>query len=343
MSGTSLDGLDIIFCEFSSLNHKIDYKILNYKTFEYSKEWKSKFENATELSGLELSLLDHKFGKLTANYIHEFIHENNINNIDFIASHGHTIFHQPERQFTLQVGNAIEIASLTNLPVINDFRSLDVSLYGQGAPLVPIGDKLLFGEYDYCLNLGGFSNISYQSKNERIAFDISPANIVLNYYSEKLGIAYDNSGEFGRKGSIIEHLLQQLNQLDYYSSTAPKSLGKEWLMQEFLPIIQENEYDIYDILRTLYEHISVQISKILRHKKSSTLVTGGGAFNSFLMELIQEKSISKIVIPKPEIINYKEAIIFGLLGFLRVRNKNNVLKSVTGASRDSCSGNIIYP
>ncbi len=343
MSGTSLDGLDIAFCEFSSSNHNIEYKILNSKTIDYSKEWKSRFESATELSGLDLSILDHEFGVLTGNYINQFIQENNITDIDFIASHGHTIFHQPERQFTLQIGNGVKIASLTNIPVINDFRSLDVSLNGQGAPLVPVGDKLLFRGYDYCLNLGGFSNVSYQYKDTRIAFDISPVNIVLNHFAEKLGLAYDNAGNLGRKGKVIDALLEQLNQLDYYSSAHPKSLGKEWISKTFLPIIYEKEYPIYNILRTIYEHISFQIGRILSSPNSRTLVTGGGVFNSFLMELIEKKSTSEIVIPSPEIINYKEALIFGLLAYLRAENKTNILKSVTGASRDSCSGNIIYP
>lgn len=342
MSGTSLDGLDLALCDFSSQNNKISFNIIESTTYKYTPEWKGKFRNATQLSGFELSLLDKNFGVLTGQFINQFINEYNIQNVDYIASHGHTIFHQPEQQLTLQTGNGIDIARTTNLPVINDFRSLDVSLNGQGAPLVPIGDKLLFPEYDYCLNLGGFSNVSFENKGERIAFDIGPANLPLNHYAEKLGFEFDLNGNLGQKGEIDDNLLNKLNQISYYNQPYPKSLGKEWLDKEFLSLISNNTSTV-NVLRTIYEHIAIQIGKVLIDKNSKTLVTGGGTLNNFLISLIQKYSASEIIIPEKRIIEFKEALIFAFLGFLRIKNQTNVLKSVTGASRDSCSGNLIYP
>ena len=342
MSGTSLDGLDIAFCEFSTSSKSINYKIENAITYKYSKEWENKLKNAPHLSGLELKMLDNKYGLLIADYINNFIKQNRLTNIDYIASHGHTVFHQTEKNITLQIGDSISIASSTNIPIINDFRSLDVSLNGQGAPLVPIGDKLLFSEYDYCLNLGGFSNVSFEENKKRIAFDIAPVNLILNHYSKTLGFDFDNNGEIGAKGVLIPSLLLELNKIEYYSKPAPKSLGAEWLDENFFPLISKH-YKVEDILRTLYEHIAVQIGTILCKENSKTLVTGGGAFNSFLIQKIKEYAKSQIILPPKELIDFKEALIFGLLGYLRATNRINVLKSVTGAKRDSCSGNIILP
>ncbi len=340
MSGTSLDGLDIALCEFEKNNNIFSFKIHEAITFEYPSDWKDKLRNAPNLSGLDLSLLDNDFGTLTGNFIKQFINDNQLRDIDYIASHGHTVFHQPEKSFTLQIGSGVNIATLTQITTINDFRSKDVSLNGQGAPLVPIGDKLLFPDYDYCLNLGGFSNVSFEDNGQRIAFDIAPANLILNYYSEKLGFDFDESGKLGRSGSIIQSLLSELNKLSYYRKNFPKSLGKEWLDSEFIPLISKN-LNINDILRTLYEHISIQIASVLKKENSKTLVTGGGAFNSFLIERIKKHSVSEIIIPDNRTINFKEALIFAFLAYLRVNNITNVLKSVTGANHDSCSGNII--
>ncbi len=342
MSGTSLDGLDLALCDFSSQNNKISFNIIESITYQYTPEWKENLKNANQLSGFKLNLLNKNFGILTGEFINQFIKEYSLTNIDYIASHGHTVFHQPEQQFTLQIGSGIDIATTTNLPIINDFRSLDVSLNGQGAPLVPIGDKLLFAEYDYCLNLGGFSNVSFDNKNQRIAFDIGPANLALNYYAEKLGFEFDMNGKLGQEGKINNNLLSKLNQLPYYKQPHPKSLGKEWLDKEFIPLISDNISTI-DILRTIYEHIAIQIGKVLTNENSKTLVTGGGALNLFLISLIRKYSTSNIIIPEKRIIDFKEALIFAFLGFLRIKKQTNVLKSVTGASRDSCSGNLIFP
>lgn len=341
MSGTSLDGLDIVLCEFS-FQSKWSFSILKNTTLEYSEKWKEKLFNAPNLSGINLSILNKQFGQYIGESISDFI--KNIDfKIDLIASHGHTVFHQPEKKLTLQIGDGNEIAATTGITTISDFRSLDVALGGQGAPLVPIGDKLLFPEYDYCINIGGFANISFDKDNTRFAYDICPANIVLNSLANTLGFSYDKDGELGRSGDINNKLLTELDKLNYYHKQYPKSLGKEWLDTSFTPILTKFKIPIKDQIRTIYEHIAEQISNSLPNNNNyKTLITGGGAYNNFLIELIKQKTKSEIIIPNNIIIEYKEALIFAFLGILRFGNKINCLSSVTGATRDSSGGVIFY-
>jgi anhydro-N-acetylmuramic acid kinase len=339
MSGTSLDGLDICYCSFSvTKDNKWNYKINTATTIDISLDLKTKLKNAITFSGLDLALLNNEMGDFIGHSINQFIKKHSINSIDFISSHGHTIFHQPEKKLTLQIGNGANISSITKYPVICDFRSVDLALNGNGAPLVPIGDNLLFAEYDYCLNLGGIANISYQDKR-RIAFDICPTNIVLNKLASELGKEYDENGDFAKSGKINNTLLAELNRIEYYQKSHPKSLGFEWVEQNIFPILKNYEISIEDKLRTYTEHIALQISKQLK-KDSSLFITGGGVFNHFLIQRLNEVSDVKIVIPSKEIINFKEALIFGFLGVLRYRNEINSLKSVTGAMFDNIGGCI---
>lgn len=339
MSGTSLDGLDIVLCKFIFNNNR-EFEILKSETIEYDSSWKRNLSKAHALSGLDLLLLHKEYGRFIGQSINQFM-DNSTETIDFIASHGHTVFHQPEKQITLQIGDGAEIAATTNITTISDFRSLDVALGGQGAPLVPIGDELLFSEFDFCINLGGFSNISFNENNKRLAYDICPANIVLNFLANKLGLAYDKNGTLGKDGNINKDLLEKLNNLKYYNLTYPKSLGREWLNEVFLPIIEQSKISIYDQIRTVYEHIACQISLSLNtSEKSKTLITGGGAYNNFLIELIKQKTNSNIIIPDKNIIEFKEALIFALLGVLKFTNQINCLSSVTGARKDSSGGTV---
>lgn len=339
MSGTSLDGLDIVLCEFS-LQSKWNFSILKSKTIDYSNEWKEKLFNAPNLSGLDLIILHKQFGQYIGESVLAFL-KNTDYKIDLIASHGHTVFHQPEKKLTLQIGDGNEIASTTGIKTISDFRSMDIALGGQGAPLVPIGDKLLFAEYDYCINIGGFANISFDKNDIRFAYDICPANIVLNSLANELGYAFDKGGKLGRTGEINSKLLKELNNIDYYNKRYPKSLGKEWLDISFTPILNTFKISLEDQIRTIYEHIAHQITNSLPNdNKYKTLITGGGAFNEFIVELIKQKTKSQIIIPDNTIIEYKEALIFAFLGVLKLENKVNCLSSVTGAKRDSSSGVI---
>ncbi len=344
MSGTSLDGIDLIYVSFNHNNSKWVFEIHAAETVSYNKEWKGKLRNLVTNSNEELHQIDKEYTFYLGAVINEFINKHSITEIDAVCSHGHTALHQPENRLTYQIGNMPHLATLLKNKVVCDFRVQDVALGGQGAPLVPIGDKLLFSEYNFCINLGGFANISSEINNERIAYDICPVNIVLNQYVKNLGLDYDDEGKLAASGIVDTDLLQQLNVLSFYNELPPKSLGLEWVKTNIFPIIDAFNLEIKDVLRTFVEHIAVQISKSISHiPKSSVLITGGGAYNSFLIERIKALSSNKIIIPSKDIIEFKEALIFGFLGVLKLRNQINCLKSVTGASKNHSSGKIYFP
>ena len=339
MSGTSLDGLDICYAKFQNITNW-EFEIIKTETIPYSSEWKNHLQNAILLSAEDLLALDKEYGFYLGEKTQEFISKNNITDLDFIASHGHTVFHQPQRKFTLQIGDGRAIKLTTKKPVIYDFRSQDVLMGGNGAPLVPIGDELLFSQYDACLNLGGFSNISLQKNHQRIAFDISPVNVVLNYFAEKLGKNYDENGDFARNGAINFKILEELNTLTFYQKPAPKSLGVEFVNSVVFPLLKDETPE--NIIATFTEHIAEQIAKVFNDNQLKTvLVTGGGTFNTYLLEKIREKSQTELIVPDENIINFKEALIFAFMGVLRLRNEVNVLCSATGSSENHCSGILV--
>lgn len=342
MSGTSLDGIDIIHTVFS-YDGDWNFKIFNAETRRYSNKWKNLLSSLVNKSLEELKEIDINYSKYLATEIQNFIDKHKIINIDFVSSHGHTALHQPDKGLTYQIGNNQVFANILQQKIICDFRVQDVEYNGQGAPLVPIGDKLLFHDYNYCLNLGGFANISFEENNERIAYDICPVNIVLNHYASKLNLEYDNHGNLASTGKLHSELLEKLNQLEFYKKPAPKSLGLEWVKMYVFPLIDNYNLSVEDTLRTFTEHIAIQISKVLKGKMANTLITGGGAYNDFLIDGLKLKSESKILIPNNEIIEFKEALVFGLLGVLKDRNEINCLKSVTGAVKDHSSGKILFP
>ena len=342
MSGTSLDGLDLVAAEFWHTDGKWNFNILAAETFSYSTYWIQKLKHSPYISGEKLIELHAEYGRFLGNAAKQFT-EKNVFQAEIISSHGHTVFHQPEKGFTFQAGNGFEITAITGITTVADFRSGDVALGGQGAPLVPVGDKLLFSEYDFCLNLGGFANISFEQDGKRIAFDICPVNIILNHFAEKQGFALDSNGELGRKGTVNFKLLKQLNQLGFYKTTPPKSLGREWVEQVFMPVLDNFDIADEDKLRTVYEHISQQIAFVVSKEGTvKMLVTGGGTLNSFLVELISKKTAVKLVIPEKEIVNFKEALIFAFLGVLKIQGQINCLASATGASCDHSTGIIFH-
>ena len=337
MSGTSLDGLDICYSKFIKTKSNWDFQILTAETIPYSSEWEHALKNAIQLPSEELLKLDVDYGFYLGEKTSEFISKHKIINLDLIASHGHTVFHQPKNKFTLQIGNGRAIKSKINKTVIYDFRSQDVILGGNGAPLVPIGDELLFSNFDACLNLGGFSNISLKRNGKRIAFDICPVNIILNDLALKLGKKFDDNGDLARTGLIDYELLDQLNQLKFYQEKAPKSLGIEWINEQVLPLIKTQKTE--DLLATFTEHAATQIANIFDfYNIQNVLITGGGAYNSYLIEKIKSRTETEIQIPKKEIIEYKEALIFAFMGVLRSLNLDNVLSSATGSQNDHSSG-----
>jgi anhydro-N-acetylmuramic acid kinase len=342
MSGTSMDGLDIAYCEFEKAADSWSYKIVCAETIEYNDYWKNLLKNAENLSAYELTLSNISYGNFLGSESRKFISKYNLQP-DFISSHGHTIFHQPEQKITLQIGSGASIAAQAMLTVISDFRTLDVALGGQGAPLVPIGDKTLFKDFGACLNLGGFANISYNTNGVRVAYDVCPVNIVFNFYSEKLGFPYDKDGIFAMHGKIDKKLLSSLNEIEYYIRIAPKSLGKEWVINTFLKLTEHSGLDVKDIMCTVAEHVSIQIaSEIEKSCSQKTLLTGGGVFNKYLINRINHNCKNETIIPDNLTVNYKEALIFAFLGVLRFRNEVNCLSSVTGALRDNIGGVIYY-
>ena len=342
MSGTSLDGLDIAYCSFS-FNKSWSYKILAFKTINYTPSYKERLRNAPILETSLLTNLSEDFGMLMAENVKNFVEDNSISQIDLIASHGHTVFHEPENGITLQIGNPKPIYDLLNIPVAYDFRTQDVSLGGQGAPLVPFVDQLLFSEYDACLNLGGFSNISFDDNGIRVAFDICPVNIVLNLWANKLGFDFDDKGILASSGEIHLPLLERLNKLDYYSKPLPKSLGCEWVVTNVLPLIKDEVLSEVDILRTYTEHAALQmVSVFSKYKLKTIFVSGGGVFNSFLLNRMNQMSNHISFKTDSQLVESKEAMAFAFLGLMKMNKQINVLSSVTGSVKDHSSGKI-YP
>ncbi|GAA4845749.1 anhydro-N-acetylmuramic acid kinase [Algivirga pacifica] len=345
MSGTSLDGVDLAYCEFTYKNEKWSYEMPITETIAYSKEWITRLSEVENASALEYALTDKDLGDLLGSYVKEFIQKHQIQP-DFIGSHGHTIFHQPEKGLTTQIGSGANLSVQSGLPVVCDFRTVDLALGGQGAPLVPIGDQLLFSTYDYCINLGGIANISYQSQGEMQAFDISPANMPLNHYMRlHKELEYDKDGALAATGTVQQSILDALNALPYYQEPAPKSLGKEWVLEFIYPLLEQiNATE--DLLATAIEHTAMQIGQVLQAHapKGKVLLTGGGAFNKHLVERIKHYSPShSIIVPDAATVSFKEALIFGFLAVLRVEQQANCLQSVTGAKYNNCGGAIYHP
>lgn len=347
MSGTSMDGLDVADVTFIlTENEEWRFKLNHSKVYEFEDALLKRLQSAFHIPANDLIQLSTYLGRFYAEKVNQFLTEFNINktDIDFISSHGQTIFHQPKKGYTLQIGNGPELAVKTGIPTVIDFRTKDVALGGNGAPLIPVADHLLFSNYaDAFLNLGGFGNVSFKNKSEVFSFDICPVNIVLNELAKELGKTYDENGELGKEGLINKEVLDQLNALDYYHNKPPKSLGWEWVNDEIHPILYR-EMEVKNKMRTWYEHIAIQIGKSLNDTSAnSILITGGGAKNSFLIDRIKTYTDKEIIIPEIELIDFKEAIGFAFLGLLRWRNEINVWASVTGAKKNSSSGIIIEP
>ena len=341
MSGTSLDGVDLAHIHFSIIDGKWHYEILACDTIAYDEVWLNKLKTAVDFSAEKLVQLNKDYTILLGNSIKTFIDKHHIKNLDAVCSHGHTILHQPQNGFTLQIGNLPEIAKIVNKTVVCDFRVQDVQLGGQGAPLVPTGDRILFADYEYCLNLGGFSNISFEQEEKRIAFDISPVNTVLNFYANQLGFDYDDRGKISKSGKINSDLLNALNALEYYKKPFPKSLGFEFVKTVVLPLMENYAICIEDKMHTFTEHVALQTGLALPNSQGKMLITGGGAYNDFLITRIHHYLPNlQLIIPDRKTLEYKEALIFALLGVLKLRNEINVLSSVTGAKMDHSSGII---
>ena len=348
MSGTSLDGLDLAYCHIWEKNGSWEFDIITTKSVSYDAEMLSSLKDSISLSAEKLIELHNTYGTWLGEQALLFIEENKLD-VHYIASHGHTTHHRPEMRLTFQVGSGQHLANTSGHKVICDFRTNDLALGGQGAPLVPIGDRIFFNEYDFCLNLGGISNISFDVKGKRIAYDIGLANMILNYITRKIKLEYDDDGKLARKGTINKKMLKRLNDLQYYLLPHPKSIGYEWFLDEVVPIVEETDDSIENLLHTSIHHICDKIAQQIKlntnRKKQSLLVTGGGALNTFFIETLQQKlgETTNVMIPEKIIIEFKEALVFALMGVLRVEQQTNVLSSVTGAKKDSSSGVVYLP
>lgn len=346
MSGTSLDGIDLACIQFVDFKGVWEFKITAAETHAYPEVWKRKLENASLLSIPEITNLDETYTIYLAEVIQQFLKEHQLteDTLDAVCAHGHTVLHQPENGITIQIGNNSALAKKIGLKTVCDFRVQDVKLGGQGAPLVPIGDRLLFAEYTYCLNLGGFANVSLEKDEKRIAYDIGAVNTVLNFLAEQMGYDFDEDGKIAASGEIDDNLLASLNALSFYQQQAPKSLGIEWVKAKVFPLIKAAPISIKDKIATYTYHVAQQIAHELKgNATQQVLITGGGAFNSTLIKHIKSLCSLQLVIPEKELVEYKEALVFGLLGVLKLTGKVNVLKSVTGASKDHSSGKIFLP
>lgn len=348
MSGSSLDGLDIVFAEIHENGGKWSYEIIHADCYTYNEEWIDKLKNAISLGALDYQLLHTEYGHYLGQQVNRFIEENLLHyKVAVVASHGHTTFHIPAKKMTAQLGDGAAIAAITQLPVVSDLRALDIAFGGQGAPIVPIGEKLLLGDYDYFLNIGGIANLS-ANLDQYIAFDICAANRVLNMLASDAGKEYDDEGRMAAGGNINNALLEKLNALDYYQQSYPKSLANDFGTDTVYPLIRDSGCGIPDALRTYTEHIAIQIKNAIslgneqrKTRNEKLLVTGGGAFNTFLIECLKDqlKELNiEVIIPDEKLVKYKEALIMALIGVLRWREETNVLSSVTGARRDNVGG-----
>jgi anhydro-N-acetylmuramic acid kinase len=348
MSGSSLDGLDIVFAEFQEQGGQWSYELIQAGCLPYPEKWKVRLSGATGLSARDYLLLHSEYGHYTGQQVNAFIEQHQLHyKVAVIGSHGHTTYHLPNQQMTAQLGDGSAIAAVTQLPVVSDLRALDVAFGGQGAPIVPIGEKFLFNGYDYFLNIGGIANISAHME-AYVAFDICPANRVLNLLAAEAGKEMDEGGAIAASGTIHHGLLGQLNALDYYRQPWPKSLANDFGTDTIYPLIKAAGLSLPDALCTFTEHIAMQtaeavvaLQEINKKENARLLVTGGGAFNDHLL-LRLDTHLSQLgvttVLPDSTLVNYKEALIMAFIGVLRWRQEYNVLASVTGATRNSIGG-----
>ena len=343
MSGSSLDGVDIALCSFNRENGSWSFEIRKAVTYPYTEEWQLKLQELPGKDKSEIAATDTAYGQLLSEMVNDFL-KDLPDKPDLIASHGHTIFHEPEKGYTLQIGNGQIIADATGILTINNFRQKDIELGGQGAPLVPIGDELLFNEYDFCLNIGGIANISYRDNNQRIAFDVCPANQMLNYLSRQLGASYDKNGAFAQLGKLNKQLFEALNGDLYYRKEKPKSLSNQYVTNAFISKTEMADASVEDKLYTVVKHIAYQVNKSIAHLPvGNLLITGGGAHNKFLVKAIKLETGMNVIVPEKEIVDFKEAIVFAFMGVLKSSNEDNCLASATGARRNCSSGIIFNP
>lgn len=346
MSGSSLDGIDVAYCIFSNIDNVWTFNLAHTECIEWDEAIREELKQAIQLSGKDLWHLHTRLGRYFGEKINAFVARNGLNGqVDFIASHGHTVFHFPEQHFTTQIGDGAQMSAVTGLPTIVDFRSKDIALHGNGAPVVPIGEKYLFRANKLFLNIGGIANVSYHNADRIIGFDVCCANQLLNYLASNIDKPFDEHGAIAASGTVRQDLLMQLNVVPFFALPFPKSLDNGFSQTELIPIVDSYSYTVADKLATSCEHIAIQLNTSLQFVQDKTepiFTTGGGAFNSYLLQRIEAVSNRKVAVPPADIVNYKEALVIAFMGVLRWRNEINVLRTVTGAKVNSVNGAIYY-
>ena len=355
MSGSSLDGLVIAYCNITWDGDRVTHwKLLESETLPFSDKWKNRLRELPNQNGLIFAKTNTYFGHYMGGLVNEFIENYRIKELDFIASHGHTIFHDPEHRISIQIGDGAALASQTGYTTICDFRTQDVAMDGEGAPLSPLADRYMFHNYDFYLNIGGIANVSANTGNDNwVAMDCCAANQVLNLLAEELGSEFDNNGSFASRGSVNEKLLGQVSDFSYYSNPYPKSMSNGWIREKIIPLYREAECSSEDKLATACEHIAIEISNSIQdiinkegfiRTSYKMLLTGGGVFNNYLVQTIHaycNRSLDiDLLMPDASIINFKEAMLMALLGVLRVEKVPNSMKAITGAKMDTINGAI---
>lgn len=352
MSGSSLDGIDLAYCRFTTgTDLQFDWELILGETMPLPENWQARLAHLPTQNAVTFAKTHVYFGHFLAKTVNQFVEQHQITQLDFISSHGHTIFHNPDKRYTTQIGCGSAIAALTGYPVINDFRMQDIAINGEGTPIAPAADRYLYSDYDFCLNIGGIANITSQIQEDPIAFDISPANQLLNYLSGQLGFAFDNDGQIAASGNLLPELLQLLQGYPYYKSPPPKSISNEWIVSELLPILASFEASIEDKLHTVTQFIAIEVSNSLirltqdsSHAEYRLMLSGGGSKNKYLIESIKSclsgQLNIELIVPSTETIDFKEAILMGLMGVLRVLNVPNCFSTVTGARFDTIGGAI---
>ncbi|TAD84805.1 MAG: anhydro-N-acetylmuramic acid kinase [Bacteroidetes bacterium] len=358
MSGSSLDGLDVAYVEFDENRGQWTYDVVAAECMPYSPHWEEALRHATALSALDYLRLHVRYGHYLGEAVNQFIARHGLEHrVQLIASHGHTSFHEPANQLTAQLGDGAAIAAVTGINVVSDLRAMDMALGGQGAPIVPMGEALLLSKYPLLLNLGGIANLTATMQAQpdgistTIAFDICPANRVLNMFAAAQGLPYDDGGKLAATGHLRDEVLSQLNGQPYYSQPFPKSLANQFGTDTIYPVLKAANLSVPDALRTMVEHVVVQtvrsvgrvVQKMGAHQPRQVLVTGGGAANAFLIDRLtmglQPLGV-EVVVPPAQLVEFKEAMVMALLGVMRWREENTVMHSVTGAARSSIGGAV---
>lgn len=338
MSGSSLDGVDLALCTFTLKDDRWSFSLDDGCTVPYTAAFQERLQATMAGSALELARLDRDLGDMIGNACKEFLRGRPV---DVIGSHGHTIYHKPDEGLTLQIGHGARIAAITGRPVIFDFRTKDIALGGQGAPLVPLGEKLLFPEHRLFLNIGGICNIAQHQGGQVLGYDVCIGNQALNLLAGLEGLPFDNDGDLARAGSVDRTLLDRLNDLPFHHRPPPRSLGREWFQEAMVPLITEPGISVQDRMRTVVEHIAFTLTEAIGMGTEKVLTTGGGAHNTFLVERLNALIGGRLIVPGKMVVDYKEAMIFAFLGVRGLRGESTALASVTGATRDSSGGHLV--